>query len=109
MNWTALTSTEQLTELIEKSKEQPQVIFKHSTRCNISNVVLKRLESNEAPVDATFYYLDLLTYRSLSNLVAEKFKVYHESPQILIIKNGECSYEESHMAIQMDDIKEQVA
>jgi bacillithiol system protein YtxJ len=68
---------------------------------------LARLERSEAPTFIQFYYLDLLNYRAISNAIAEKFSVYHESPQILLIKNGECNYDESHGGIQMEEIVEQ--
>jgi bacillithiol system protein YtxJ len=109
MNWIELTSEEELTALIENSYHAPQVIFKHSTRCNISSVVLRRLEKENEIAAIGFYYLDLIRYRSLSNKIAGQFQVHHESPQVLLIKNGECTYAESHMAIQMDDILEQAA
>lgn len=105
MNWTTLSSTEQLDQLIERSFQRPQVIFKHSTRCTISSMALNRLERAETPEEADFHYLDLIQYRPLSNLIAEKFNVYHESPQVLIIHNGECTYDESHYAISMEEIK----
>jgi bacillithiol system protein YtxJ len=109
MNWISLTTEMQLKQVIENSYQQAQVIFKHSTTCSISKVALRRLETAEAPEGYNFYYLDLLSFRPISNLVASLLKVHHESPQVLIIKNGECIYDESHMAIQMDDIKEQLA
>ena len=104
MNWIALTSEEQLKEIKIKSATIPQVIFKHSTRCSTSSMVLHRLERSDAPEQMDFYFLDLLRYRDISNRIAEDFQVYHQSPQILLIKNGECMYDESHMAIQMDEI-----
>jgi bacillithiol system protein YtxJ len=108
MNWIQLTDATQLQEIKEKSKAKPQVIFKHSTRCSISSMAKGRLERSTPPHEADFYYLDLITYRSISNKVAEEFKVYHESPQVLVIKNGQCTYDESHASISMDEIKDQV-
>ncbi len=70
-------------------------------------MALARLERTEAPTSIQFYYLDLLNYRTISNAIAEKFSVYHESPQILLIKNGECIFDESHGGIQMEEIVEQ--
>lgn len=67
-----------------------------------------RLDRSESPADVAFHYLDLLNYRSVSNFVAEYFQVHHQSPQVLLIKNGECIYEETHNAIAMDDIIEQL-
>jgi bacillithiol system protein YtxJ len=106
MNWIPLIEEAQLQTIKELSKQKPQVIFKHSTRCNISSMVKNRLDRSDAPGNADFYYLDLIRYRNLSSKVSETFNVYHESPQILVIKNGECVYDESHNAISMDEIME---
>ncbi len=107
MKWINLTTEEQLSELIEKSSKVPQVIFKHSTSCSISKVALQRMEKETEVPSIAFYYLDLFKYRPLSNKVAELFKVHHESPQVLLIKDGSCIYDESHMAIRLDEIVEQ--
>jgi bacillithiol system protein YtxJ len=104
MHWIHLTDEEQLKQIITKSQIRPQVIFKHSTRCSISSVALQRLQKVEQPSDIDFYFLDLIAYRSLSNQVAEVFKVHHESPQVLVIRDGDCIYDESHLGISMDEI-----
>jgi bacillithiol system protein YtxJ len=109
MNWTPLTEEAQLETIKEESKEQPVVIFKHSTRCSISSMAKSRLEREEAPDDVKFYYLDLIAYRGLSNKIAEVFQVHHESPQVLVIKDGECTYDESHNGISMSELAEQAA
>lgn len=98
---------DQLNHIITSSHNKPQVIFKHSTRCSISGVALQRLQKADQPQNVDFYFLDLIAYRQMSNKVAETFKVAHESPQVLVIKNGECVYDESHLSISMDDILEQ--
>lgn len=105
MNWKTLQTSEQLNELLELSGTRPQVIFKHSTRCSISKVAMTRLEKAAAPEEMDFHYLDLITYRSLSNEIAERLGVVHESPQVLLIRDGQPVYTESHMGITMDDIK----
>lgn len=107
MNWTPLTDEQQLETIKEESKSQPVVIFKHSTRCSISSMAKNRLDREDAPADVKFYYLDLIAYRALSNKIAEVFQVHHESPQVLLIKNGECTYDESHNGISMSEIEEQ--
>lgn len=109
MNWSVLNTEEQLYSLIERSNSKPQVIFKHSTRCSISSMIKSRLEKSDTPDTIDFHYLDLIAYRSLSDKIAEDLQVYHESPQVLLIKKGECIYDESHMAIRMEDIEEQAA
>jgi bacillithiol system protein YtxJ len=109
MNWIPLTSEDQLSEIVSRSSAKPQVIFKHSTRCSTSSMVLNRLERAEPSSSVDFYYLDLIQYRNISAQIAEKFHVAHESPQILLIKNGKCTFDESHFAINMDEILEQSA
>jgi bacillithiol system protein YtxJ len=108
MNWINLVSENQLAEIKALSVTKPQVIFKHSTTCSISNVAKNRLERETPPEGVDFYYLDLLNYRSISNKIAEEFAVHHESPQVLLIKNGECVYDESHGGIEMDSLQEMV-
>ncbi len=109
MNWIKLNSLDQLTEIKKKSKETPQIIFKHSTRCSISSMALNRLEKAKTLPLADFYYLDLIAFRNISNSIAEQFDVYHESPQVLLIKNEECIYDESHSGITMDELIDQVS
>lgn len=109
MKWEQLTDENQLETIKEQSKTQPVVIFKHSTRCSISSMAMSRLERSNQPDGITFYYLDLIRYRSISNKIAEVFTVHHESPQVLLIRNGECMYDESHNGIDMSEIVEQAA
>jgi bacillithiol system protein YtxJ len=108
MYWKSLTEEHQLADISQLSAERPQMIFKHSTRCSISLMAKSRLERNLPPEGVDFYLLDLLKFRNLSNLIAERYNVHHESPQILIIKNGACVYDESHNAIEMSEIEEQI-
>jgi bacillithiol system protein YtxJ len=108
MNWIDLNDEQQLSSLKELSKQKAQLIFKHSTRCSISSMAKNRLERSTPPDSVDFYYLDLVKHRQLSSKIAEDFGVYHESPQVLLIKNGECIYDESHSGIQMDEILEQL-
>jgi bacillithiol system protein YtxJ len=109
MKWNELTSEEQIETIRTKSYEKPQVIFKHSTRCVISSVAKSRLEKWQPTEDFEFYFLDLIKYKPLSSRVAEEFKVYHESPQVLVIRDGECIYDESHLGISLQEILELAA
>ena len=108
MNWIELTHEDQLESIRKESLQKPQVIFKHSTRCATSSMARNRLETSIQPADIDFYFLDLIKFRSLSDTIATKFAVYHESPQVLLIKNLECVYAESHGGIQMKEIIEQI-
>ncbi len=109
MNWQPLDSLPQLEALIKRSYEIPCLIFKHSTRCSISFVAKMRLESAWDFTDEQIvpFFLDLISYRNISNEVAERLSVHHESPQILFLVNGECVLEASHMDINVDEIKKQ--
>ena len=109
MDWISLNSSAQLADIKEKSKNKAQLIFKHSTRCSISSMAKNRLERETPPENVDFYYLDLISFRELSTKIAEEFSVFHESPQVILIKNGECIYDESHGGIQMEEIVEQAA
>ena len=109
MKWNELTEENQLPQIKEKSLHRTQVIFKHSTRCGISSVAKSRLEKWQPSEDFDFYYLDLIRYKPLSNKIAEEFHVYHESPQVLVVRNGECVYDESHLGISLQDIMEHAA
>lgn len=106
--WNVLAERRQLEEIRQKSFAVPQLIFKHSTRCSISSVALNRMETIIADPSIDYYYLDLIRHRELSNLVAETFGVYHESPQILLIRDGACIYDESHLSINPDDLTQEL-
>ena len=107
MNWITLDKAGQLANIKEGSYNQAQVIFKHSTRCAISSMAKSRLEREHFPKDVPFFFLDLIKHREISNIIENEFNVDHESPQVLIIKNGECVYDESHNGINMEEILEQ--
>jgi len=109
MDWLSLTSEEQLNE-IKSNSSRPSVIFKHSTRCSISATALSRLERswNKQEVDGIdFYFLDLLNHRPVSSKVEDIFGVQHQSPQVLVIQNGACIYNASHLGISYNEIKNQ--
>ena len=105
MNWIYLQDEKQLDEIVANSNIIPQVIFKHSTRCATSSMAKNRLERNEAPAGVNFYFLDLIKHRNLSNKIASEFGIRHESPQVLVINNGKCIYNESHSGIMFDEIE----
>ena len=108
MNWIPLESVDQVNQIVERAKDITCVIFKHSTRCSISSMAKFRLEGDwdisENKVEA--YYLDLIAHRDISNYITEELSVFHESPQIILLKDGEVVYDESHLDITVDDLKE---
>lgn len=99
--WIPLTSVDQLTEIEEKSKIKPQLIFKHSTTCGISRMVIRTFTGafEFTPEEVDVYYLDLHSYREVSNETGYKFQVMHQSPQLLLIKNGMAVANASHGSI----------
>nr|WP_299033642.1 bacillithiol system redox-active protein YtxJ [uncultured Tenacibaculum sp.] len=107
INWIPLTSLEQIKEIKELSNKQPVAIFKHSTRCGISSMVIKRFVNSfdEELKDFKVYYLDLLSYRDVSNEIGYTFQVLHQSPQLLVVKNGEVISHASHYDIARIDLK----
>ena len=107
LQWIELSSINDLDKAIDVSQNRPVLIFKHSTRCSISSMAKNRLEGRwEENTTLETYFLDLITNRDLSNDIAEQFKIEHQSPQILIIKDGKCIYTSSHNEINYDKIKE---
>lgn len=107
MNWNILDDINQLATIKDTSQTTPVLIFKHSTTCGISRMVLRNLES-EYDIDAQDlipYFLDLKQYREISNAIASQFNVVHESPQILLVKCGEAVYNTSHGSITVEKIK----
>jgi bacillithiol system protein YtxJ len=106
MNWGNLTDNSQLDQISSESQHYPILIFKHSTSCSISSMAKLRLESSWNLDQVKTYFLDLLSFRSLSNAIAEKFDVHHESPQVILIYKGECIYDASHFDISLVEIRE---
>lgn len=109
MNWLTLESISDLEQIIESSFKLDKgiAIFKHSTRCSISSMAKSRLSSkwsftNDLPI----YYLDLIQFRDVSNAIAQKFNIEHQSPQLLLIKDGVCIYNASHLSISVSEIEE---
>lgn len=109
VNWIPLQLMGQLDEIIALSNEKPVLIFKHSTRCSISRFALKQFENEfdlHNKIDA--YFLDLLEFRDISNEIASRFGIMHQSPQLLLIKEGKVLYDASHSDIQADELKKYI-
>ncbi len=110
MLWHQLTDLSQLEHLKRNSEEQSGIIravliFKHSTRCNISSMALSRFENKWQDTESIpCYFLDLLKNKDISNKIALDFDVEHQSPQVLVIKNGKCIFHSSHNGISVDEI-----
>jgi len=109
VTWRPLTDLGQLNEIINESTTTPVVIFKHSTRCSVSRMALKQFENEfDLSTKVTPYFLDLLEHRDISNEIATRFEVYHQSPQLILIKDGKAIYNASHSDIAAADLKQYV-
>jgi bacillithiol system protein YtxJ len=111
MKWSELRSVNQIAEIRQESKENPILIFKYSSRCSLSRLALDRLERSWDESDMQSvkpYFLDLITYRDISNRIAYEFAVEHESPQVVVIDNEKSILDQSHMGIDYQTIKEVV-
>lgn len=106
MQWKNITDLAQIDQI--QQQEGYSLIFKHSTRCSVSLMAKKRFEMDWSvlPEDTSLYFLDLISYRDISAQVAETFQVHHESPQILLIKNGDCILDASHSDISAEEVAE---
>jgi bacillithiol system protein YtxJ len=105
--WKNLEDLKQLDQIIEDSKSKEIAIFKHSTRCGISSMVKRSFETelkSKTDLKSDVYYLDLIQFREISNHIASKFDIAHQSPQLIIIKNGLATYNASHNSITAEKI-----
>ena len=106
-DWKVINAESHLNEIDDLSRERPIAIFKHSTSCGISAGAKHRLESEWYKIveDLDLYYLDLLSYRAVSNAIADRYGIRHESPQIIVLRDGKPVYHTSHHRINVDDLK----
>lgn len=106
MSWITLDNLDQLNQI--KADEGYSIIFKHSTRCSISMMAKKRVDMDldDLPSSVKPYFLDLIANREISNQIAQLFQVHHESPQMLLIKDGECILDQSHGDISIEETLE---
>ena len=104
-DWTPLTTEADVDVAIEKSAEQPVLLFKHSTRCSISSMALSRFEKQwDTNIGCSCYFLDLITYRAVSNYISDKTAVVHQSPQSILLWKGKVIYHASHNGIDAVEI-----
>ena len=107
--WIQLESMDQLDAIAENSKNRPQVVYKHSSTCGISRMVLNMFtESYDMDLDIDLYFLTIQNHRDVSNAIEDKFAVRHESPQLLVVKNNEVVFHTSHGAIADTDFTQYI-
>lgn len=107
INWNPFIHPSQIEEIIELSKDKACVIFKHSSRCPISSMAKFRLEGSWdfAEDEVYSFFIDVITDRSISQLIAQTFGIHHESPQLLLIKDGQCIHHSSHLDITVRELR----
>jgi bacillithiol system protein YtxJ len=109
INWNPLEDLGQIEEIITLSEQMPVIIFKHSTRCSISRMALKNFENEyDLGENVTAYFLDLISFREVSNEIASRFNVVHQSPQLLLIVGGKSVYDVSHSSIDAQELKSKI-
>ena len=108
MTWRTITTTADLERLVEQSQSTACLIYKHSTRCTMSEMMKYVLEEewDFEETELIPYYLDILSNKTLAAKIAEDFQVYHQSPQVLLIQKGECTFDEDHRDISIEEIRE---
>lgn len=106
--WHALETLSDLEDALQASFKQPVVLFKHSTRCGVSSHVSRNLNKNWNISDEAVrpYFLDLIAHRDISQAIADKLEVWHQSPQIIVVQNGAAIYDASHNQISVGGIRE---
>lgn len=109
INWSELSSLSDLDAMDAISNSKPIIVFKHSTRCMISSVILNKLERNHrAENELSFYFLDLIANRTISNEVEARYGIVHQSPQAIIISKGKAIYDTSHSGVVYQDLLSRV-
>lgn len=109
IQWNNIQSTQDIDQIVSASHDKYQIIFKHSTTCPISSMAKMRLESKWNLDNVEAHYLDLLRYRPVSAYIAESLDVHHESPQVILLKNGEALHDSSHLDISVNELSESIA
>ncbi len=104
--WKKIESEKDLELAVEKSFQQKILIFKHSTRCFISKTVLRSFEKQMQNSDKnySYFFLDLIAHRNISNEIESRFDVTHQSPQLIVLENGKAVYDASHQSIDLDKV-----
>ncbi len=98
--WIQLESIKQLETITENSNNKTQVVYKHSSTCGISRMVLGMFtDTYDTDLDIDLYFLTIQNHRDVSNAIEDKFAVRHESPQLLVVKNEAVVFHTSHGAI----------
>lgn len=109
LDWIEISNLDELDQAINESRDKPAIFFKHSTRCSISSMALNRFESDwSEDANGNLYFIDLIKNRDVSNKLSEKANVFHQSPQVIVLKDNKTVYDASHSAISVNEIIEKL-
>lgn len=109
LDWIEISNLDELDQAINESSDKPAIFFKHSTRCSISSMALNRFESDwSEDANGSLYFIDLIKNKDVSNKLSEKANVFHQSPQVIVLKDNKTVYDASHSAISVNEIIEKL-
>jgi bacillithiol system protein YtxJ len=108
--WSPISGIDNIDAILQASSEKPQLIYKHSHRCSVCILAKEELEgiADQVLDSSDLYMINVIHQRDLSNAIASTFDVRHESPQVIIIKDGEVAWKGSHWAIKGTDILDEL-
>ena len=106
---TPLTDLSALDAAIAESKDRPVLLFKHSRYCGVSCEALDELQSHidGAPPQVAYRVITVQTHRPVSDAVAQRLGLRHETPQAILLRDGKIVWNASHFRItasQLDQV-----
>lgn len=98
--------TTHLSEILEESNKSPVIIFKFSSECGTSERLQKEFEENmdNKKINNPIFLVTVQKQKVLSQKIEEYFGIKHESPQVIMLKNGKVTYHENHFKIKVLEI-----
>lgn len=104
--WNVINETTQVDEVLERSHRQPQLLYKHSNRCGTCMFAKSEIESSSGEIKekAGMHFVDVIRSRAVSDYIAEKLNLRHESPQAILLVDGKVVWHNSHSAIKGNKI-----
>ncbi|SMO59711.1 bacillithiol system redox-active protein YtxJ [Melghirimyces algeriensis] len=109
--WKEITTLEEWDQALLRSKDEPVLIIKHSTRCPVSADAWKEYQEfvqENAPKSASYMMVKVIESRDVSNKIAEDLDIQHKSPQAILIKDGRAVWNDSHWHITKSSLSEAV-
>lgn len=100
-----LSSIRQFEDLLDRSREEPILIYKHSSRCPLSTRARTEVDSFDAESDLSIFEVVVQNDRAISDHVAETLEVRHETPQVILIRDGRPVYDASHREVTADALE----